>query len=887
LTARFTPSSGSIGFLLTISGSPYAFTSYDPARVAGYPDGDGDTAWSDAWELVWNLDVSRGFRWEEQCNPLEGELSVSQQSFTLHDVTAESGGAAGYPLVTWLTTRYSNTIARANLATSIDRDDLVVEVESDPGLGGGEQVLWIDGEAIFCDSFDSGSLEYTVNASGRGYYGSKATAHTVDTSRSYRPTVWTSFPWIRRRKAILWWWDLADPDRIARRLWTGVCGRSPRLGRNGAQMELQCDSLASVLRETPLGMSTGRCTTAGWNRNAIVLSAFVGDTGGTFAGVGGADANYEDTAALCPSFAEAAAQQSAALRAALNARSEYPYHADLIPEGQGARFTVEIDTIGSSEMAILASITGQDFVRANSTGSTNPQSASVVIEKVPRHLMLADPQNAYPIGVDNTEGLPASWTAASSGPNDGLTTTARVILRGSYSDNAWLEVHPTDVGMDAIPYITATAEFTAKKYTGFRTVTPQNFAITSATALSVTTHVYSPHWLHGLRYGVLADLADSLGDLLDEGDWDWTDFGRCVQLTPGLFHARDWYLDGETKLGAIVSDACRVSGFGQGIRGGKLTVFAFQPPVAGQHVAATITSADLVDIPTWSALPDGLANYVQFDGELLKATVAMQDSVSKYGPGRSIKATLRGVPAEAVAASNPAALLSTALSRMAGLWSEPTAAVTLHLSMQYLFETPLALGDYVTVSDWLAPNGTGGRGLTTRTVQIIGIAQDLAQGRVTITALDWYRPSLVGWSPACRVVSISGGVLTVAGPAVAYADGTDYAGSDQDGYRYTPNDGGVSWFAAGYKVRLRRWDTTTATELSAIVQSVNTATPSITLTTSPGATWEGYASTGIVDVVFGRYGDVTTAQKTVGGWVSSRTAGVIGGSSDPPNLWSP
>lgn len=870
-----------IGLCVSVSSCPYVFTTQG---VASLPT-SSDPSWSSAWTLArgW-LDVREAPRWEEQCEPLEGELRVSQLTFTLHDRSAETGVASGYALLSRLTTRLPNTIVRTRLASSIDRDDLVIEVERDPGFGTGSRVVWIEGEAILCSSFNPGTGEFSVTT--RGYYGSKATAHRIDASTGSAATLWAEMPFARRRKAIFWWVDL--DTNVATRLWTGVCGRTPRLGsRSAAQVELQCDSLAQVMRELPLGMSSGRCTLTGWTRYLVQLIA---------GGINAQDTTPNDETLLFPTLQLAAESQRQRLltKATDLGVTLFP---SFSTSGETADWTVQRQ-VGATETVLARGVlAGGGAEAVNADGTTGLRTATAHFDKVPPiALSVAAALDratgvdlTRPLGVDNIAGLPATWPATTS-PDDGATT-ARVLLRGEYSDDTWLEVYPTEPGVAAIPYVRATAARFPKKpvaatTTGPRVYVPE-FIITTPVSLAVTTHVHSPHWLQGLRYGVLADLSDSLGDLLDAGDWDWTDFGRAIGLTPGPLHARDWYLDGETKLGAILSDACKLSGCGFGMRNGKLSVFALQPPLEDQPVVASLTSADFVAPPQWSAWPDGLANYMKFDGELVKATVAMADSIGKYGPGRSLGVSLKGVPAEAVLAATPSELLGTALARVVGLWSEPTALVTLTLTHKYLFETPIAIGDYVRVTEWLLPDGTGARGLTNRIVQVTGVAPDLKGGTLTITALDWYRPGLAGWSPACRVASIDGGVLTIKGPATGYANGSDYARSDALGYRYTPNDGGVGWFAETWAVRLRRWGTTTPTEFATTVASVNPNTLQIVIGDVPGATWEGYAADGIVDLVFDHYSATVTDQRPVGGWVSSEADHVIDGTEDPPQYWSP
>jgi hypothetical protein len=192
-------------------------------------------------------------------------------------------------------------------------------------------------------------------------------------------------------------------------------------------------------------------------------------------------------------------------------------------------------------------------------------------------------------------------------------------------------------------------------------------------------------------------------------------------------------------------------------------------------------------------------------------------------------------------------------------WGRPYDVVTLPVTLAYAH---LELGDVVGIAEWLLPNADGTRGLESPDVAgaalpgaVLGRRVNFSTGEVDLE-VRVSRGSIYGYAPEAIVASIAGAVLTlstsVPGPAGFApdfrADGTARV------------DGGADTFTAADKVTLVEIDTTSpTTPFDGVVASVSGAT--VTLTASPGATWEALAAAGRCMVVFDVWGDSATSQK--------------------------
>jgi hypothetical protein len=427
--------------------------------------------------------------------------------------------------------------------------------------------------------------------------------------------------------------------------------------------------------------------------------------------------------------------------------------------------------------------------------------------------------------------------------------------------------------------------------------------------------VASGSWVYGLYRGIINDtiLAGSARELdIDSRDWstmtaadDATSARYLLETandTPHVLRAREWRLNGEQNLKDLVEECCQFAGSALSLRRSKLMLRPFRPPLRSDVTdtahTLSVTSGTIVGKVGWQRNRDVVANVGQFtigDEGRAKMTwnVLGQRSKARFGTQRQVKIKVRGITVTAdVIQQGPTVLAAYFMRRIEALWGTPVASITVAMPRLDFLDT-IEMLDTVSLTHWLPPNASGTRALSSAKALVVGKNPDPRTGMMTMTLMRWPQYAQTsGFAPCCRVSSISGAVLTI---AVDYANSTDYAGSDQSGYANSTrgtvaNDGGVGYFVAGQKVELvERKNTNPRTPDSYTIDSINTATPSITLTTSPDAAWQTIITgVGVVDVRFDDYATsgLTSAQKDWC-WIGARATRVIGGTTDDRFRWAP
>jgi hypothetical protein len=147
------------------------------------------------------------------------------------------------------------------------------------------------------------------------------------------------------------------------------------------------------------------------------------------------------------------------------------------------------------------------------------------------------------------------------------------------------------------------------------------------------------------------------------------------------------------------------------------------------------------------------------------------------------------------------------------------------------------VGDVIALDEWLLPSGTGTRGISGRGV-VVGHRRDYVAGRVDLRLR--VAPARAGWAPAYAVDSITGDELTLDDPyptsGAGFAPEYTSTGTQRD-------DLGLEYLAPGDKMRLVEvGNRSPATPLSVEVVSVDASLRRVTLTASPGASWETLAT---------------------------------------------
>lgn len=877
-------------YALTIDAMPHYATTYGaPVITSWTPAADEPVG---AHAVPGALDTVR-VAWQERMRPVEGDLDVDGIAFRLHDVRATTGYAAGHPWLTYISSLDPEQITCASLGASITAaaTSFTLTASSAGAISGHiPGVVWIDGEAVDC----SGIVGTTVSVAARGYYGSRATPHTIDTEYGVIPDVSLSPPWVNRRRVLLW---RIDESGAATVLWRGYATR-PRRGPDGASWQLQCEHAWTVDRARPLGLPSASTRIRGFSSRVIRFGARTTsglqfseypEVGGTFWSIDDLLSAYREPIRTRLLAASGVSAASVSLQ-----RIERLVRLDLSTTG-----------LTNNYLAAMASVGG--IITRGALATTNPQYSSVEVSMPPAAIALditIEAGATLTIPVTSVSGLPATFDATTVSTDGAHTTTVRGALIGEAREST-LVLYPVASSESSAangPGVDVEAYDFFDPKTGHRIV-PRTLRgesdlsavvpILEAPRLQLGARVETTHWAYGLMR-VVNDVVHINGgnagfdprNFAPTTDESWS---LCARLTESDIASREWNLDGRQTLGDLLVPTLAAEGCCPVLReNGRIGVAALRAGLASEAAAAAFTSSDLVAGTRVESedSPTGIVNVAEIEVGADRVTVADRKSTGRYEAGRSAKLRLVGMQ-YAADLTDARAVASRILTRIVQIHGDPWRLLR--------WQTTLAraedayLGDVVEVTDATAPNGTGDRGNAARKCALTAKKIDLAAGVVTWEAIAL--PVAYAYAPAIRVAAISGAVVTADYQYVleGSASATDYAGTTTG----SAGPCGVDRFTAGDRVKLLLRDSTTYDYYSAVVQSVSAATRQITLTasvpTSP-TDWPTLAGTGWVDLVFDDYetSGVQSAQKlyaVCGGGTS--VWGEIGSSGDKSRRWAP
>lgn len=895
-------------YALTIDGLPYYAVTPGALPVLVWTTSDDAPTGAIALAALEMPRVS----WTERCKLVEGDLDVGGLTFELHDVTPDQGTvtgfpvlapslgiAGGYPWLSYLASRQPDEITSAVLGASFEAGDTTFTLTS--GSVGAVSglipcVLWIDDEAVYCDSI-AGQV---VTVGARGYYGTRERDHLLDAETGVAPEAWIAPPWIQRRRVVLWRID--DDTRTAYALWRGYANR-PRLSPNGASWQLQCEPAWAVDRARPLGLPTASTRVRGYDPRVVAFGALTGDTLNLFGTSTERDAAGVGVFTALDELLSWAKGQLHAQLVALDGVTS----ASVDLSRSHSRVTLRLQTADMTNAHLTAQISIARAITSGDTSTSNPQRSSVEADMPSAALRLPlEYDEALPpsFPVTTTSGIPAAFpgaTTLTSGPH---TTTVQTTLVGKPDEKTLLVFYPTastdeDTALRG-PSITAGFRyFDAKSGRVIdlreeqRGRTGGEYAtILSAMRLNLGARIATTHWAYGLS-ALLADTAH-INAGYDTRNFDTGSLDYVSYVTESETSGREWNLTGEQSLGDLVVPTLAAEGCCPAIRASGLVGFvAIRNPTRTETPVAAFTNSEFVagTSASWEDSPTGIVNIAKLELGGDSVTVQDQRSIGRYGQGRIASMKLQGLEF-AGDVTDARVVASRLLSRIVQVYGEPCAIVK--------WMTPLGAtsggasfieraycGDVVTLTDATTPNGTGGRGSTERRCQVIAKTPDLGRGTIAWEAI--VLPVTYAYAPAIRVVSITGAVVRADYGYVleGATEATDYAGKGG-------TDRGSSGFAADYCVRLRLRDTTTDTYYAAVVASVDPSDAfggAVTLTasvpTSP-VDWPTEAAAGNVDMVFDEYetpGIQATQKQYAYGGSGSASYGSIGSSGDRSRRW--
>jgi hypothetical protein len=862
------------GLVLTIDGLEYALgtsgvTSMPTSSDASWPD--------DATILTGALEWPRT-KITERARLLDGDVDVSSQTFRVFDLFPTSGSASGRNWVTYLLTRAVGQITQTVLTVSLTSSATTVTVDSTTGFAS-SGTIWIDQEAITY----SGTTATTFTGCTRGVLGTVAVAHALDTATGDAPFVFASIPSIEALRCILW----LVIEGEATPLYIGTVGEAPVLSggngpEGGAVWEIGTDAIWRREQNMRPGIQATLVTPVGFNAAAIVPGLHYPGAGEFLSFAMSPIA--EDSIKSTLEQAMQKAQDHMRNRLADESINATPSIRRVDANGVGLEVVARV----SSAIDVSLQI-GQESAFATSREGSDPRSAVAKVRPVPSTLVYLPADGASTkYLLDSIAGLPSTWNASGFPYDDAPHSTGlQYLLLGEIDADTRLVLEPsaTAAGTATLaPSVTATNRVIARD--SGQTIANYRW-LDHAVNLRLCGKVTTNHWLRGLQRAVCVR-SDVLDSGVDERNWDFAHADEIVSATSAGPCDRTWYLDGSRTMRELVSEACAFNGIGLGVRSGRTSPFVIRPPMATDAVAATFTAGSYTEKTGWQRNPDGVATSIKIEGGPVAIRVNDRMATRRFGQQRTIAVTLPESDDPRILRPTPRDLYYYAFGRVLSLWNQPTFVRTLHVGLEYA--TGVWIGDYVSVTDWLTPDGTGARGPSGVICQVIGRTVDLSPGKnqgVTLEVLTYWQGTLHGYAPAIRIDNIAGAVVTA---ATAWHAGTstlgDFSGSDLASYTKTANDGGAGWFRAGDKVKIVRRNVTSVTEETGLeVLSVSGA--AITLTSSPVTVVA--APSAEYDLVFDDYGNgsATTDNMEDFAWVGSYSTRVIGTSTDAARKWAP
>lgn len=371
--------------------------------------------------------------------------------------------------------------------------------------------------------------------------------------------------------------------------------------------------------------------------------------------------------------------------------------------------------------------------------------------------------------------------------------------------------------------------------------------LTKPTRASLGLHAQGPRWWSVLRYGVL-DLVQDFRGLDHLGDsiaWDRIRTVCAAHPSP-VSNVREYRVNLAEPLLDLLTNEARLGGYALATYRGRVAIVAFREVSPTDPAAATLTTSDFRagTLASSKNASDGLVtSYKLVASEALSLRILDGGAIDESGEGEEIEAVApRGaIPPGELWGDELRQRMVEAYGAAMAPWVRAYRLASLPLTLRH---AGLEIGDIVRVTEWLLPNGQSARGLAAASGLVMARRIDLKAGTVDLDVR--ISPSdVVGYAPAALVSSISGAVLTL---DTSTLDACGFAKEySADGEART--DGGASTFTAGQEVQLLEYDATSPTTpyTSAVVSISGSA---ITLSGSPGATWEAIATAGRCYVTF-------------------------------------
>ena len=823
--------------------------------IAGIPHlivGDGVTvstvAWTDTADPAWHAGTSPTSRpWlaldeltvEERIRPVDGGIDVSSISLKLADigggVTALLGARDAMDVST-LTTGITAT------ATSLG----VRSTAAFPSSG----VLHIGRERITY----TGKTGTSVTGCTRGTAGTKARRHQV-TQGFAPPRVFEgdALPFTLGRRVTVWALQLSgttvtDPTLI----YDGRVGPGTRMSDAGAAWEIPVDHASKALAE-----------------ETRAVEVYLYGYGHHIAGRTTTNDANDQPPRFTPLFARWAVPNSGGAAIYLHNSATYPHGSGWSPSAEvflerwteaaralGVAVVHGVDSNGYYINAGASPARRLEITWAWGEGGSNAYPAnpgdSVTSARAYMHTpteaclwlydkIRLDPGDLalIPAAPTGATGIAASWGLDVERDNDQLPKAmVRVRIGGDDGTNL--------TGVTAFDHrgLAITGTLAGERAFGAEILLTK--PTRAPLRLYVQINARTAGWWDAIRYGVIEsiDTLRGLDHVQDSLAWDRIE-SIAGNSQPWNWERTYWIAPEEPPLRAL-RDEATLSGLMLCTWRGRISVARIREPSTTETVTRTIGQADLRrgQLPTMREVNDGIISSVKLilpphnveKPNYLRVIDAT--AISESGAGAEITArvaegAMRGGEDPRTSPSIRTAVENIALSLLTP-WTRPYRLVTVPTDLRAV---DVEVGDVIALDEWLLPSGTGTRGISGRGV-VVGWRKSYTTGRVDLMLR--VAPARAGWAPAYAVNTISGAVLTLDNP---YPTGPAGFGTEYTADGALRTDFGLESLSPGHKMRLVEvGNRSPATPLSVEVLSVDAGAGTVTLTASPGVSWETLAT---------------------------------------------
>ncbi len=868
---------------LVVEGSPDIFTTAGVSSITSYSD-EGTAHAGTLRPILGRVTGTLS----ERLRPIDGTCEVSVLDFVLHD----TGGRVVNNF-----TRSLDEHALTHLTASASSTATTLDVQSATALGTLPRIVWIGAECVRIDSIAAGN---TVNVT-RALYATRARAIAVDATRAELPRVYSYPCWMTGRRVRLYRVDGA----VATLRWIGYVAQGPIRSDNGASSIVSCRPAIEQESSGPWGVPQPAATVTGYNARAFRLTLIV-DDGTTVVHQEWPVSN--GAGIMCATYLDAIQRAASAFTAALTTRGATNVHLAPISVRDG-QVTISVQYGGLARGEGILTVGGEQTATAQVFDNSGvirltwrfpyDDGGALVLAGARTTGAGAEPYTP----INPTSSMATSWAAVAGTQGDATLTP---LLVGDLGEDTALELDPTGLASGGLVTNDSTSAVLASDtsagvatFHGAAKIISRDPAstlvvrdgllrqilVSEALPLRSEVRVSASHWLDAMRSTLENTTLGATRS--DPRNWSWSGYARARRETRDALGAVEYRTTGNLTVGELVAGECAIRGACLAVDGnGRLTVTHVRSPQADETPANTITASDLIAETVTRVAPsdDGLVTSVVYVSPV--RTVTLQDAVAigQYDTQREVEVTTQSFRRDNRLVNDPIGFALTAVGRLLSKWRQELWVYSLTVSAQR-FGATCTLGAVIEFDSYNAPNRSGGIGFTGRRGTVIGRSEDLETGQLTLDVIDL--ATVYGFSPCCRIASISSAQLTIAGGYAGDAD--DYAGSTLTGYRQTSGDYGVGWFAAGDKVRLVLRDSATYTSEDYTVSSVDTALRRITLTSAVNTAptnWPSLASGGsIVDVVFDSYATSVARQRIFAAVADETTRLITTGVR--PHRWAP